>query len=212
MGAVNDITGKRFGYWLVKGFSHQRGSMFYWSCVCDCGTERAVFGADLKRRGSLSCGCLMRELKAESATTHGMSSHPAYKIWVGMRSRCLNPKDTGYALYGGRGITIDPSWGMFPAFWRDMEPTWRDGLTLERIDVNGPYSRENCAWATQQQQALNRRNNHLINTRWGLLPLAEAARRAGLRPVTVTSRIRYGWPESRLLEAARPLAPRARKG
>src|SRR4051812_41466291 len=117
--------------------------MLYWHCVCDCGTKRAVFGADLKRRGSLSCGCLMRELASERAmATHRMSRHPAYRTWIRIKVRCTNPNDDGHHLYGGRGIKVCSRWETFEKFWEDMGPSWVRGASIDRIDTNGDYSPE----------------------------------------------------------------------
>jgi hypothetical protein len=81
---------------------------------------------------------------------------PTYQTWKHMRQRCLNPNDDNYPHYGGRGITIDEHWNTFTNFLKDMgeRPL---GKTLDRKDVNGPYSKANCEWATVSQQNKNRR-------------------------------------------------------
>jgi hypothetical protein len=199
MAAIIDLTGKRFGRWRVVKLSHQVGKMLYWSCICECGTKRAVFGGDLKRGGSLSCGCLAREQRRERATSHGMAHHPAYRSWIYMHDRCNNPRNTMSHLYGGRGITVCKRWNDFQAFWKDMGPTWAPGLTLDRINNNQGYKPGNCRWATRSEQAANRRTNHLIQTPDGKMTIAEAARAFGVGSMTIISRIRYGWPEEHLL-------------
>jgi hypothetical protein len=203
MGKVIDLTGMKFCRWSVVGYSHQVGKMLYWNCVCDCGAKRAVFGGDLKRGGSRSCGCLMKEEKAASKKTHGMIGHPAYASWRQMRQRCHNPHNSGYYLYGGRGISVDPSWEAFEVFWADMGATWKKGSTIDRIDNDKGYSKGNCRWSTPQQQAHNRRSNTIIMTPIGAMNVTQASKAFGLKTVTVTSRIRYGWPEDRLLEPPR---------
>lgn len=199
MGKIIDLTGRRFARWTVMGFSHQVGKMLYWHCVCDCGTNRAVFGGDLKRGGSLSCGCFMREAAAKRSKTHGMMRHPAYRSWVYMKMRCENPRTDGYRLYGGRGIKVCKRWSSFERFWADMGSTWREGLTLERINVNGDYKPSNCRWATWKEQAGNRRTERLIDTPEGKMSVTKAAELFGLTRSTIFACISYGWPEHRLL-------------
>lgn len=200
MGKIIDLTGRRFARWTVTGLSHQVGSMLYWHCVCDCGTRRAVFGADLKRGGSVSCGCFMRETSRERRLSHGMFRHPAYRSWIYMKARCENSSASEYHLYGGRGIRVCDEWkDSFEAFWRDMGPTWRKGLTIERIDVNQGYNPSNCCWATRKEQAENRRTARLIDTPEGKMSVTKAAELFGLNRKLVFARISYGWPEHLLL-------------
>ena len=116
-----------------------------------------------------------------------------YYIWHGMIARCTSPKPPGYPDYGGRGIKVTPEWaakpGGFIAFWRDMGPTYQPGLTLERNDVNGDYTPENCSRATQGEQQLNRRNARIIDTPKGPMNITTAARLYGLKVATLKARI-----------------------
>lgn len=91
---------------------------------------------------------------------HG--THPLFRSWASMNRRCNNSNSKDYKNYGGRGISIDPKWNNFENFVIDMEPLYKKGLWIERIDVNGNYCKENCKWATPKEQQNNRRDNHLF--------------------------------------------------
>lgn len=112
-----------------------------------------------------------------------------------MISRCSNPDDVSYPLYGGRGITVCDRWSDFDNFWRDMSPKWRPRLSLDRIDVNGNYEPRNCRWATAKQQGRNRRDNRIIDTPSGPLTVVEASEKYGVPYNTIIARLRYGWTD-----------------
>lgn len=84
--------------------------------------------------------------------THGMSKEKVYQVHSAMKKRCNCPTDKSYANYGGRGITYDPYWENFQGFWDDMGGAYEEGLTLDRIDVNGDYCKENCRWIPKARQ------------------------------------------------------------
>lgn len=102
----------------------------------------------------------------QNALKHGYSPKgirtPTYQTWVAMKVRCNNPKHPFYKHYGGRGITYDPRWDDFAVFLADMGER-PDGKSLDRIDNDGNYELTNCRWATQSEQAKNRRSKGTIN-------------------------------------------------
>ena len=89
--------------------------------------------------------------------THCMSSTRFCKIWYDVRRRCSSKSFKQYCDYGGRGICLSEEWQVFENFYNDMFITYNDNLTLERVDVNGDYCKENCIWVTKEEQAKNKR-------------------------------------------------------
>lgn len=189
------MVGQPYGRWTVLSYSHTKGPHKYYNCRCECGKERPVQGWSLVYGKTLSCGCLRKEVNSELHATHRSCSHPAYKTWTGMKKRCQNEDAQNYKYYGGRGIRVCEQWATFEGFWADMGSTWEPGLTIERNDNDGGYTPDNCRWATMLEQAQNKRTSRIIDTPWGPIIQAEAARRAGISVQTLSSRMRAGWPK-----------------
>jgi hypothetical protein len=121
-----------------------------------------------------------------------------------MKARCYNPNSKDWLRYGGRGIGICDRWiNNFRAFWRDMGSTYQPGLQIDRIDNDGNYEPTNCRWATRKEQARNTRNNRIIQTPWGNIPIAQAAEIASIPSPTLEWRLRKNWPQNKLFVPSR---------
>lgn len=132
--------------------------------------------------------------------THGMSGSKPYAVWKTMHNRCKNQSHNRYASYGGMGIKVCKEWSSFEKFWEDMGETYAEGLTLDRIDPNGDYCKENCRWVTQKVQQRNRRNNAIVNSIYGRMTIAELAEVSGIKYQTLESRHWRGCPDEHLTD------------
>lgn len=158
-----DISGQVFGQLTALTPFNKRNpsgrSQVFWNCNCSCGTNLDVLGECLRRGTTTSCGCTKSEAISKAKTTHGMSQSDEYKIYQGVKDRCLNPNEIAYPNYGGRGISISDDWlEAFENFFSDMGPRPSKGHSIERKDPNGNYCKENCIWTDDNGlQAFNQR-------------------------------------------------------
>ncbi len=175
---------------------------------CVCGNNVIVPIGRVRSGNVKSCGCLAIETTSKRSTTHGHKNRSKYGengsslyyIWNGMKQRCLNKNHNGYSRYGGRGIKVCDKWMSFENFLYDMGETYRPRLSLDRIDNNKDYYKENCRWATNKEQSNNTSSNHIVLINGEKMTLTQAAELFNLRPDLVNSRVNTrGWSIERAL-------------
>ena len=158
-----DIAGEKYGRLTAVGPTNLRANgCVLWDFTCDCGGTLQAQASSVKSGNTKSCGCLQPEIMQVQSTVHGMMETLSYQVWANMKSRCTNPNNTSYASYGGRGISVCPEWlESFEAFFADMgeRPI---GKTLGRSDNDGGYEPTNCAWETNDEQGVNKRNTVFV--------------------------------------------------
>ena len=169
-----DLTGHRYGRWLVLGESPRTGKRKRWVCLCDCGTKKSVFGEALRNpvHRSRSCGCLLSEISAQSIknthalqTKHGLSELPEFHAWNAARQRTSpNCQKKCFDRYYGRGIRMCLEWReSFEAFYEHIGPRPDPSFSLDRIDNDRGYEPGNVRWATLSEQAQNRRERERLS-------------------------------------------------
>lgn len=186
-----DLEGQRFGRLIVLGYLGKRGFHKHWLCQCDCGAERAVQGPHLLSGHTTSCGCSRGEKNVKHGHARLGNTSNEYSIYSMAKDRCENPKSKMFSRYGGRGIAF--LFRDFDHFIGSLGTRPSSRYTLERLDNDGPYSDENCKWATRGEQARNRSDNIYIAAFGKSQILTDWARERGLSRRTIQGRLKRGW-------------------
>lgn len=213
---MENLIGKVYGRLTVISLANKKllpggGQVTMWLCKCSCGNTKAVPAYNLKIGKTKSCGCLNSELarvrRLKHAGTINGKRARLYDIWRAMKERCNDPKNISYHNYGGRGISVCSLWEhdylSFKA-WA-LKNGYSDEMSIDRINISGNYSPENCRWATRKQQNNNTRHNTFITAFGETLTLAQWSEKTGISSDLISARIkRLKWePEIALSKPVR---------
>lgn len=153
--SFKDKTGKKFNMLTVLGMaSKEPRHHFYW-CQCDCGKIYTVRSTCLGSPSQISCGC--HKMSINNIPRHGGWGSLEYGIYRQAKQRCTNPNNNSYERYGGRGIEF--RFTCYEDFIEELGPRPSRDYSIDRIDNDGHYEKDNVRWATAKQQANNKRNN-----------------------------------------------------
>ena len=185
-----DLTNIRFGKLVALVPTGERNNgRILWKCQCDCGNICEVESSYLLMGWTTHCGCSV----CWANIKHGDCGTRLYSIYRGIHDRCLSKNKDSYYRYGGRGITICDEWldkdtGYIRFKEWALANGYRDDLTIDRIDVNGPYAPWNCRWITQREQQWNRENT--IRTKDGI-SIAQYCEEYGVELYKIHNLIQY---------------------
>ena len=169
-----------------RRFSGSKWRTLVWVKCDRCGHESSYLQQNAvkhNRKGLQYCAHCIGD------SYHNMTGTRIWRIWQGMKWRA---KDLTDKNYGGRGIDMCPEWERFDRFFADMSSGYSDDLTIERKDVNKPYSKDNCRWATNMEQQANKRNNRCVVYQGEKMHLGELVRRSGFSKMMLTMRLNRG--------------------
>lgn len=202
---IKNVIGSTYGLLTaIKEIEGRKTRTFV--CKCLCGRLADVTLSNLRSGNTTSCGCYQREIAKQANTIHGKSGRGdrrsrVYVIWMNMIQRCTNEQSTSWPRYGGLGITVCDRWMKFENFLFDMgEPPAKH--SIDRKNNTGSYCLENCVWASNKQQARNKRNNVFVTYKGQTKTIAEWAEITGIKYHTLLARIqRYGWGIEKALQS-----------
>ncbi len=173
-------------------------------CQCTCGNQIVCLLSNLQCGHVTSCGCFARESSSARNSRHRLRHSLEYPVWVHMKQRCRDKHIPEFPDYGGRGITVCGRWlHSFENFLADMGPRPSLSHSIDRIDNDGPYSPDNCRWATLKEQNRNKRTNHLLEFNGQIRNISEWAEIVQIPAGSIARRIKNGWSVMRALTAPR---------
>jgi len=214
---LKDLVGSKYGKLTVVGYSHREKAntkkiqyRHYWKCNCSCGVSKIMNGSSLKSGNSKSCGCFSRAYRTKHGFLVGLHKENSreiprfYNIWKGIKQRCTDKNCDNYKRYGGVGIGICKEWINFSCFMEDMYDSYishheefgEKDTSIDRIDNDKGYCKENCRWATCKEQSNNIKKNLVnkdIKYKGGHINLSEFCNKFNLEIKKTNLKLKNGW-------------------
>lgn len=199
---------------ILEEMPYKRHGDRVWRALCECGAVFEDTACHMRTRtscGAPKCRKTRKDSNGGYACADKSKRIPEYGIWCDIKRRCSNKTSEQFKDYGGRGIFVCDRWKTsFPAFFEDMGHRPSASHQIERVDNDGPYSPENCKWATRREQGANKRNNVVMTYAGRSMILADWARETGLPEKMLQNRKQNGWSDERTLTEV-PKKDRRRK-
>jgi hypothetical protein len=205
MAKLVDLVGKRYGRLVVlERVENATNGSSRWLCKCDCGSTRIHTAGTLNSGVVQSCGCYGKESRKKQKVTHNKSNTRLYRVWASMKERCFSSSCKSFVYYGARGISVCDEWkDSFQAFYDwALANGYCEGLSIDRIDVNGNYEPLNCRWVSRNIQANNTRKNVNVEYNGECHTIGEWADILGIKYITLWMRFQRGWDISKALRCS----------
>lgn len=165
--------GNKYGSLTFIEFSEKKHNRKYGLFICDCGKSKNYDVSAVKHGRPRQCISCARTKFGNNK--HGLIRHPLYRKWQDLKNRCYNKKTDRYANYGNRGIKVCKEWkNNFKNFYDwSIKNGWKQGLEIDRIDVNGNYEPSNCRYITHLKNGFNKTNTFYITVNENRIALCE---------------------------------------
>lgn len=198
-----DITGLKFNrLTAIKFVEKVKNRIEVWLFRCDCGKELTMRKPYITSGAVKSCGCYRLEQVSKAIKTHGLTRHPLWSVWMGVKARCYNPNSHEYKRYGGIGVVMCDEWlNDFKRFYDwCMENGWAKGMHIDKDILSKKkglktpiYSPATCCIITPKENSNNTKWNRNIEYEGFTRTIAEWAEVTGIPGNTILYRLRYGW-------------------